>query len=98
VAPQTQPTAAYDKLAEASLGKDTTTGHWELMGIQLYQPYPLYPDGFPPEVMDRFEAEIGRGTLANYPASGTVIIDVLGEEHIHSRPAGRKLGRARNLC
>jgi phosphopentomutase len=84
VLPQTKPTAAYGKMAEKSAGKDTTTGHWELMGLQLAQPFPLYPDGFPPEVMDRFEAEIGRGWLANYPASGTVIIDELGEEHMRT--------------
>jgi phosphopentomutase len=54
------------------------------MGIRLAQPFPLYPDGFPPEVMDRFEAAIGRPTLANYPASGTVIIDELGEEHVRT--------------
>jgi phosphopentomutase len=84
VIPQTKPTAAYGKMAEKSAGKDTTTGHWELMGIQLAQPFPLYPNGFPSEVMDRFEAEIGRGWLANYPASGTVIIDELGEEHLRT--------------
>jgi phosphopentomutase len=84
VVPQTEPTAAYGKLAEVSPGKDTTTGHWELMGIQLEKPFPLYPDGFPPEVMEPFEARTGRGTLANIPASGTVIIDELGEEHVRT--------------
>ena len=84
VIPQTEPTAVYGKMGELSPGKDTSTGHWELMGIRLTQPFPLYPDGFPPEVMDRFEAAIGRGTLANYPASGTVIIDQLGEEHVRT--------------
>ena len=82
LAPQFKPTAAYGKMAEVSPGKDTTTGHWELMGIQLRQPFPLYPNGFPPEVMSRYEAETGRGWLGNYPASGTVIIEELGEEHI----------------
>jgi phosphopentomutase len=82
--PQAAPAAAYGKMAEVSPGKDTTTGHWELMGIHLKKPFPLYPNGFPPEVMARFEAEIGRGWLGNYPASGTVIIDQLGEEHMHS--------------
>ncbi len=80
--PQFAPTAAYGKLAEVSAGKDTTTGHWELMGIHLLQPFPLYPDGFPPEVMARYAAETGRGWLGNYPASGTVIIDELGPEHM----------------
>lgn len=82
VLPQTQPSAAYGKMAEVSPGKDTTTGHWELMGIHLKQPFPLYPDGFPPEIMDRYEADSERGWLGNYPASGTVIIDELGEEHM----------------
>ncbi|MCB8988479.1 MAG: phosphopentomutase [Ardenticatenaceae bacterium] len=82
VNPQTAPTAVYGKMAEVSAGKDTTTGHWELMGVQLARPFPLYPNGFPPEVVDRFEAEIGRGTLGNYPASGTVILDELGAEHM----------------
>ena len=82
VIPQVEPIAAYGKMAEVSAGKDTTTGHWELMGINLMRPFPTYPDGFPPEVMDRFKAEIGRDWLGNYPASGTVIIDDLGEEHI----------------
>jgi phosphopentomutase len=84
VIPQAAPTAAYGKMAEVSPGKDTTTGHWELMGLHLKKPFPLYPNGFPPEVMERFEAEIGRGWLGNYPASGTVIIDELGEEHIRT--------------
>ena len=82
--PQTAPTAAYGKMAEVSPGKDTTTGHWELMGIHLPQPFPLYPQGFPSEVMSRYEAETGRGWLGNYPASGTVIIDELGEEHLRT--------------
>jgi len=84
VTPQYTPQAAYGKMAEVSPGKDTTTGHWELMGIQLTQPFPLYPNGFPPEVMGRYEAEIGRGWLGNTPASGTVIIDELGEEHMRT--------------
>jgi len=84
VVPQYEPQAAYGKMAEVSPGKDTTTGHWELMGIHLPQAFPLYPNGFPPEVMDRYEAETGRGWLGNYPASGTVIIEELGEEHIRT--------------
>ncbi len=84
VRPQVKPTAVYGKMAEVSSGKDTTTGHWELTGIHLNQPFPLYPQGFPPEVMTAFEDEIGRGTLGNYPASGTVIIEELGEEHIRT--------------
>jgi phosphopentomutase len=84
IMPQAAPTAAYGKMAEVSPGKDTTTGHWELMGLHLKKPFPLYPDGFPPEVMDRFEVESGRGWLGNYPASGTVIIDELGQEHLRT--------------
>ena len=84
VLPQLEPTAAYGKMAEISAGKDTTSGHWELMGIEVSQAFPLYPDGFPPEIMDRYEAETGRGWLGNYPASGTVIIDELGEEHMRT--------------
>ena len=71
-------------MAEVSPGKDTTTGHWELMGIHLAQPFPLYPHGFPPDIMARYEAETGRGWLGNYPESGTVIIDKLGEEHMRT--------------
>ena len=84
IAPQTKPQAAYGKMAEVSAGKDTTSGHWELMGIHLNRAFPVFPDGFPPEVMDRFKAETGRGWLANYPASGTVIIEELGEEHLRT--------------
>jgi phosphopentomutase len=84
IRPQTAPKAAYGKMAEVSPGKDTTTGHWELMGMHLTQPFPLYPGGFPPEVMDRYESETGRGWLGNYPASGTVIINELGEEHMQT--------------
>jgi len=84
VQPQTAPAAAYGKMAEISAGKDTTTGHWELMGLYLQTPFPLYPDGFPAAVMDRYAAETGRGWLGNYPASGTVIIEDLGEEHMRT--------------
>jgi phosphopentomutase len=82
--PRLEPAAAYGKMSEISAGKDTTSGHWELMGIEVDKAFPLYPDGFPPEVMDRYEAETGRGWLGNYPASGTVIIDELGEEHMRT--------------
>jgi phosphopentomutase len=84
VLPQIAPQAAYGKMTEVSAGKDTTSGHWELMGIHLNRAFPVFPDGFPPEVMDRFEAETGRGWLANYPASGTVIIEELGAEHMRT--------------
>ena len=76
------PTASWGRCAEASAGKDTTTGHWEMMGMVLTHAFPTYPDGFPPEVMDVFTAETGLGWLGNYPASGTVIIQELGDEHV----------------
>lgn len=75
---------AYGRLTAVSAGKDTTTGHWELAGIKLEKPFPTYPDGFPKEIMDGFEAEIGCTTLGNYPASGTEIIKELGEEHLRT--------------
>lgn len=75
---------AFAKAAEKSKGKDTTTGHWEIAGLISEKPFPTYPDGFPPEVMDEFEKAIGRESLANKPASGTVIIEELGEEHMES--------------
>ena len=74
----------YGRAAEMSAGKDTTTGHWEIAGLKLDKPFPTYPDGFPPEVMNAFEAAIGTGALGNYPASGTAILDELGEEHLRT--------------
>ena len=76
--------ASWGKMAEKSPGKDTTTGHWEMMGLILKQPFPLYPNGFPKEVIESFQGEIGLGILGNKPASGTVIIEELGEEHIRT--------------
>src|SRR6266404_6399727 len=78
------PTAAFGKAALASPGKDTTTGHWEMAGIILDKPFPIYPKGFPPDVIARFEKAIGRQTLGNIPASGTEIIKDLGEEHVRT--------------
>jgi len=75
---------AYGRALEKSAGKDTTTGHWEMAGVTVTQPFPLYPDGFPREVMDAFEAAIGTKTLGNKPASGTAILDELGEEHMRT--------------
>ncbi|MBQ8080523.1 MAG: phosphopentomutase [Clostridia bacterium] len=77
-----RPIGAFGRAAERSKGKDTTTGHWEMAGVTLDQPFPTYPDGFPPEVIERFERAIGTRTLGNKPASGTVILDELGEEHL----------------
>lgn len=84
VAPSQAPRAAYGTMAEVSAGKDTTTGHWELMGVPLMRAFPTYPDGFPPDVMQRFEAAIGSPTLGNYPASGTAILDELGAQHVQT--------------
>lgn len=84
VPPSSETLGAYGRLTEVSNGKDTTTGHWELGGVPLTQAFPTYPNGFPPEVMDAFEAKIGRKTLGNYPASGTEIIKDLGEEHMRT--------------
>ena len=79
-----RPVSAYGRMAEVSAGKDTTTGHWEMMGLVVTDPFRTYPEGFPPEVMDEYERRIGRKTLGNKPASGTVILDELGEEHMRS--------------
>ena len=78
------PQAAIGRMAEASKGKDSVTGHWEMMGIVLDRPFPVFPNGFPKELIDVFEQRIGRGTLGNYAASGTNIIDELGAEHIRT--------------
>ena len=78
------PVAAWGKMAEVSAGKDTTTGHWEMMGLVVKDPFRTYPEGFPREVIAEFERRIGRKTLGNKPASGTVILDELGEEHMRT--------------
>jgi phosphopentomutase len=81
--PPAEPSAAVvARMAERSAGKDTTTGHWEMMGIVLPEPFPTYPDGFPAEVIDAFSEAIGMPVLGNVPASGTEIIKQLGEEHL----------------
>jgi phosphopentomutase len=82
VDPTDRPTASWGRNSEASAGKDTTTGHWEMMGMRLSRPFPVYPDGFPAQVMDAFTRETGYGWLGNFAASGTVIIQQLGEEHV----------------
>ncbi|NTW27968.1 MAG: phosphopentomutase [Coriobacteriia bacterium] len=76
------PRASWGRCAEESAGKDTTTGHWEMMGLRLETPFPTYPDGFPPEVMDAFTRETGLGWLGNCAASGTEIIQRLGAQHV----------------
>jgi phosphopentomutase len=78
------PEASFGRLASLSPGKDSTSGHWELMGCPLEKPFPLYPHGFPAEIVKKFELETGLGILGNAPASGTEIIERLGEEHIRS--------------
>lgn len=78
------PRAAFGRMAEVSAGKDTTTGHWEMMGLVVETPFRTYPDGFPREVVREYERLIGRAILGNRPASGTVILDELGEEHMRT--------------
>ena len=76
--------SAYGRMAESSAGKDSVTGHWEMMGIVLDHAFSTFPDGFPPELIESFEQRIGRRTLGNVVASGTEIIERLGEEHVHT--------------
>jgi phosphopentomutase len=76
--------ATFGRLLERGAGKDTTTGHWEMMGIVLERPFPTYPHGFPADIIAAFEAAIGRGVLCNEPASGTEVIERLGDEHVRS--------------
>jgi phosphopentomutase len=75
------PRAAWGRMAERSAGKDSVTGHWELMGVVLDRPFPTFPEGFPAALLAAFEARIGRGSLGNVVASGTAIIERLGDEH-----------------
>lgn len=82
--PAAKPTGAFGKGATVSPGKDTTTGHWEMAGIWLDQAFPVYPYGFPEDLIAEFEKRIGRRTLGNKPASGTEIIKELGEEHVRT--------------
>ena len=78
------PTGAYCRLAEASMGKDTTIGHWEIAGIVSDSPLPTYPEGFPEEVLEPFRAATGRGVLANAPWSGTAVIEEFGAKHMET--------------
>jgi phosphopentomutase len=82
--PADNPKGCFGKGATRSPGKDTTTGHWEMAGIWLERAFPVYPHGFPPEVMQPFERAIGRKTLGNKPASGTEILKELGAEHVRT--------------
>ncbi|HEY1866606.1 MAG TPA: phosphopentomutase [Candidatus Acidoferrales bacterium] len=84
LAPVASAAASYGKGATRSPGKDTTTGHWEMAGIWLDRAFPVYPSGFPKELIERFERAIGRKTLGNKPASGTEILKELGAEHMRT--------------
>jgi phosphopentomutase len=84
VTPRRDTRGAYGKMAEQSRGKDSIAGHWELCGVITERQQPLYPNGFPAEIIDAFERAIGRQVLGNYPASGTEIIARLGPEHMHT--------------
>lgn len=76
------PIASYGRMAETSMGKDTTIGHWEIAGVVSPEPLPVYPDGFPEDVLDEFRAQTGRGVLCNKPYSGTDVIRDYGEAHM----------------
>jgi phosphopentomutase len=78
---------AFGKMKPISAGKDSISGHWELMGVTLSSPFPTYPNGFPQEVLDEFTRRTGLGVLGNKPASGTEIIKELGEEHVRTGKA-----------
>ena len=83
--PKTEnPTGAYGRMAEKSMGKDTTIGHWEIAGIVSDDPLPTYPDGFPEEILKPFREQTGRGVLANAPWSGTEVIEKFGAEHMRT--------------
>jgi phosphopentomutase len=84
LSPAAEPLAAFGKGATRSPGKDTTNGHWEMAGIWLDQAFPVYPHGFPRELIEEFERQSGRGTIGNKPASGTEIIKELGEQHVRT--------------
>ena len=84
IEPAASPAGSFGRCTLASPGKDTTTGHWEMVGIHLDQPFPLYPKGFPADIMREFESRIGRSTLGNKTASGTEIIRELGAEHVRT--------------
>ncbi|WP_096153632.1 phosphopentomutase [Bacillus sp. FJAT-45066] len=79
-----KPLAFYTKMEEASTGKDTMTGHWELMGLRIDTPFRVFPEGFPDELLNELEARTGRKIIGNKPASGTEILDELGKEHMET--------------
>ncbi|OGW66903.1 MAG: phosphopentomutase [Nitrospirae bacterium RIFCSPLOWO2_01_FULL_62_17] len=79
-----QPDGCFGRMAELSKGKDSTTGHWEMTGVVLEKPFPTFPNGFPPEIIESFQQAIGRKTLGNYAASGTAIIQEMGIQHLQT--------------
>lgn len=82
IAPSDKPIGAFGRSKEMSDGKDTTTGHWEMMGLYIEEPFKTFPQGFPENFISEFEEKVGRKTMGNYPVSGTEIIKQLGEEHV----------------
>jgi phosphopentomutase len=82
--PPALPAAAFGRMAEASAGKDSVTGHWEMMGIVLKQPFPVFPQGFSSEILDELSRQTGRGVVGNKAASGTAILDELGPQHLRT--------------
>jgi len=79
-----QPDGCFGRMAASSKGRDSTTGHWEMMGVVLEKPFPTYPNGFPPDVIESFQQAVGRKTLGNYAASGTTIIEEMGVQHLQT--------------
>lgn len=84
IAPVSEPKAYYGMMQEASVGKDTMTGHWEIMGLNINKPFKVYPDGFPQPLIDELEKRTGRKVLCNKPYSGTAVIDDYGKEHMET--------------
>ena len=84
VPPVDKPLGGFGRMRESSRGKDTTTGHWELAGLDVQSEFPTYPSGFPADMIARFSQATGRGVLGNRPASGTTILDELGPEHLRT--------------
>jgi phosphopentomutase len=84
IEPAEAPKAYYGKMQEASVGKDTMTGHWEIMGLNIDKPFKVYPDGFPPELITELEIRTGRKVLCNKPYSGTAVIEDYGKEHMET--------------
>ncbi|MEM1484612.1 phosphopentomutase [Oscillospiraceae bacterium PP1C4] len=82
--PTENPLAAYGRMREASAGKDTTIGHWEIAGAISPKPLPVYPDGFPKEIIDAYRAKTGRGVLCNKPYSGTQVLEDFGKQHVET--------------